>query len=242
MKIIDLYLRILKKQIWIYALYYFGFCSLIVAAGKFNGGKWMGGIEAFYQYGIVLVFILILMSVSAVTAVTSDTRLQLRHQAAPVKMKYLKLQYFGANGLVILFIWMLFIWSGMILYGEAAYSMKGLLLAGNLFSACLLALALGSFIGTLIKTLQGRWLAANVLSFVLPLLGGGLTRPENSEPYVLSSFTPVFWYQKGIEEVEKAAFDIRNYLVFNGIQIIFAAAVLIFGMMLIKQKKAEEFI
>lgn len=246
MKIFDLYIRILKKQLWAFALYFLAFCGLMIIPGIWYGDAFgmEGGLYTFYQYVVVIVFVLVLLAVSAVTSVTSDSHMLMRHRAAPIRVEILEMQYLGANGLVMLFIWMFFFWTAVILYGEEAYGPSGLFYAGNLLAISLLALSLGNFLGMLVKTRQGRWIGANVIAFALPLAGGsfwGAGREEGAL-YLLSSFTPVFWYQRAMEEINKANGTLKNYLIFIGIQAIYAGAALVFGMMIMKQKKSEEFI
>ena len=54
--------------------------------------------------------------------------------------------------------------------------------------------------------------------------------------YLLSSFTPIFWYQKALEE---ASGNIEQYFYYIGIEFIFAVAIVAFEMVLIKQKKQQ---
>ena len=133
MKLFDLYIRILKKQLWLYVIYLTLFFLFIVIGRKTYVG--LAAVTLYYRYAVLAVMVLVMLTISAVTAVTSDTELFMRHQAAPVRLEILELTYVGADLLVMLFFWMLFFWMAVILCGEAAYSAEGLLMAVNLLSS-----------------------------------------------------------------------------------------------------------
>ena len=78
--------------------------------------------------------------------------LNLRQKAAPIRIELLELRYIGTDVFILIFIWMMFLWTAVILYGEIAYSLKGLLYAADLFVVSLVALALGIFVGNFFKT------------------------------------------------------------------------------------------
>lgn len=245
MKLFDLYIRILKKQIWLYAIYLLAFWTFVVLASQ--SGKGMAAeqaLEMYYRYAVLALMVLIMLTISAVTAVTSNVELSMRHRAAPVRTELLELGYLGADLLVMLFWWMLFFWTAVVLYGEAAYSAEGLLMSANLLTVSLLSTALGFMIGIFARSAQGRGIASNLIAFLLPLIGGsmeGLKGGDNTV-YFLRSFTPIFWYQKALEELapgigHMSRQNLYNYAAYIGIQLMFALAVLAFGMMLDKQRK-----
>lgn len=227
-KIFELYLRILKKQVWIYAVYFAIFLGVIVTVKEKD-------LISYYQYACMAIYIIVLLGISSVTAVTSNVGLNLRQKAAPIRIELLELRYIGTDVLILIFIWMMFLWTAVILYGEIAYSLKGILYATDLFVVSLVALALGIFVGNFFKTFQGRFAAANFIAFGLPILGGVFSFIPEKE-HLLSSFTPIFWYQKALEE---ASGNIEQYFYYIGIEFIFAVAIVAFEMVLIKQKKQQ---
>ena len=216
MKVFELYLRILKKQVWIYAAYFLIFLGVIVTVKEKD-------LIIYYQYACMAIYIIVLLGISSVTAVTSNVGLNLRQKAAPIRIELLELRYIGTDVFILIFIWMMFLWTAVILYGEIAYSLKGLLYAADLFVVSLVALALG------------RFAVANFIAFGLPILGGVFSFMPQKE-YLLSSFTPIFWYQKALEE---ASGNIEQYFYYIGIEFIFAVAIVAFEMVLIKQKKQQ---
>lgn len=165
MKVFELYLRILKKQVWIYAAYFLIFLGVIVTVKEKD-------LIIYYQYACMAIYIIVLLGISSVTAVTSNVGLNLRQKAAPIRIELLELRYIGTDVFILIFIWMMFLWTAVILYGEIAYSLKGLLYAADLFVVSLVALALGIFVGNFFKTFQGRFAVANFIAFGLPILGG----------------------------------------------------------------------
>lgn len=229
MKTFDLYLRIVKKQIWIYALYFAIFLGIIVTMKEKE-------FILYYQYSCMAIYIIILLGISSVTAVTSNIGINLRQKASPIRMEVLELQYFGADILMLIFVWMMFLWTAVVLYGEVAYSQEGILYAIALLIVSLVALALGIFVGNFFKTFQGRFMASNFIAFGLPVLGGIFSFFPDKKEHLLSSFTPTFWYQKALRE---ASGNITQYLYYIGIEFIFAIAIVAFGMVLIKQRKQE---
>lgn len=245
MKLLDLYIRILKKQMWLYLIYLLAFWIFIVLAVR--TGKGMAAEQAivlYYRYAVLALMVLIMLTVSAVTAVTSNVELSMRHRAAPVRMELLELGYLGADLLVMLFWWMLFFWTAVILYGEAAYRPEGLLMSVNLLTVSLLSTALGFMIGIFTRSAQGRGIASNLIALFLPVIGGSVEslRGGDETVYFLRSFTPIFWYQKALEELTSGVRNMSqqslyNYAVYIGIQLMFALAVITFGMMLDKQRK-----
>lgn len=237
MKLFDLYIRILKKQTWLYAIYmvlFLVFVQLVQGAGK--GLLPETALALYYRNGVLVLMVLVMLTISAVTAVTSNVELSMRHRVAPVRMELLELRYVGADLLIMLFWWMLFFWTAVVLYGDAAYSIGGLLMALDMLTASLLATALGFLIGIFAKTGQGRGIASNLIALVLTFTGGyGQARMEGDQTiYFLRSFTPIFWYQKALQEI-----NLKNYAIYIGIQLMFAMAVLAFGMMLDKQRKEQ---
>lgn len=243
MKLFDLCIRILKKQIWLYLIYLAIFMLFLMLAADMEGKlPSKEAIAVYYRYAVPVAMVLIILTISAVTAVTSDTDLFLRHQAAPVRLLRLELAYVGADLLVMLFWWMLFFWTAVVLYGEAAYSTEGFLMAVNLLAVSLFSAAVGFITGILAKTVQGRGIAANLIAFGLPFAGGSLISMDREDEtvYLLRSFSPVFWYQRALEELTcdgGKMGDFNHYAVCVGIQLIFAVMVLILGMLLEKQKK-----
>lgn len=237
MKLFDLYIRILKKQTWLYAIYmvlFLVFVQLVQGAGKDLLPE--AALALYYRNGVLVLMVLVMLTISAVTAVTSNVELSMRHRVAPVRIELLELRYVGADLLIMLFWWMLFFWTAVVLYGDAAYSVGGLLMALDMLTASLLAAALGFLIGIFAKTGQGRGIASNLISLILTFIGGyGQVHVEGDQTiYFLRSFTPIFWYQKALQEM-----NLKNYAIYIGIQLMFAVAVLAFGMMLDKQRKEQ---
>ncbi len=243
MKLFDLYVRILKKQIWLYIIY-LGMFFLFLMLFSGNDVPAEKSIVLYYRYAVLALMVLIMLTISAVTAVTSDIELSMRHRAAPVRMELLELTYLGADLLLMLFWWMMFFWTAVVLYGEAAYSIEGLLLAGNLLTVSLLSAAFGFIIGIFTKSAQSRGIISSLIALALPLAGGSveLFNWSDETVYLLRSFTPVFWYQKALDEIAGqrgilSGDGLKNYTIYIGIQLIFALMVLTLGMMLEKQKK-----
>lgn len=243
MKLFDLYIRILKKQIWLYLIYLLLFFLLILLFSG-NHAPALKAVVLYYRYAVVVLMVLIMLTVSAVTSVTSDTELSMRHRAAPVRMELLELTYLGADLLLMLFWWMLFFWTAVVLYGEAAYSIEGLLMAGNLLTAGLLSTALGFIIGIFTQSAQSRGILSSLIPAALAATGGSLELLNRGDEtvYLLRSFTPVFWYQKALDEISGhrgmlSPDNMKSYTIYIGIQLIFALMVLTLGMMLDKQRK-----
>lgn len=237
MKLFDLYIRILKKQLWLYGIYVFLF--LVLVQGTQESGQDFTAenvLAVYYRNGVLMLMVLIMLTISAVTAVTSDVDLSMRHRVAPVKRELLELSYVGADLLVMLFWWMLFFWVAVILYGEIAYSPQGLLMALDMLTVSLLSAALGFVTGMFAKTTQGRGIASHVIPLLLVSAGGYAVMSDTADQtiYFLRSFTPVFWYQKALLEM-----DLGQYGRCLGMQLLFAVAVLALGMMLDKQRKEQ---
>lgn len=243
MKLFDLYIRILKRQMWLYAVCLALFLLFIFLCYE-NGTAPEENVFLYYRCVVPILMVLIMLSISAVTAVNSDADLSMRHRAAPIKMELLELAYLGADFLVTLFWWMLFFWTSVVLYGEAAYSVRGLLLAWNLQTLALLSETLGFMIGMFAKSAQSRVVTSALLALGLWLAGGSTGFGAVSDKTVdrIRSFTPVFWYQKTVEEVAvikgmPTMENLRGYAAAMGIQLVFALMLLTLGMMLDKQRK-----
>ncbi|MBP3543069.1 MAG: hypothetical protein J6J86_02465 [Lachnospiraceae bacterium] len=237
MKLFDLYIRILKKQVWLYMIYmavFLAFIQLVQGAGKQMPPS--AALALYYRNAVLVLMVLIMLTISAVTAVTSNVELSMRHRAAPVRIELLELRYVGADLLVMLFWWMLFFWTAVVLYGEVSYSIGGLLMAVDMLTVSLLSTAIGLLIGIFAKTGQGRGIASNLIALVLVFAGGDASVyvAGDQTVYFLRSFTPIFWYQKALQEM-----NLENYAIYIGIQLMFAVAVLAFGMMLDKQRKEQ---
>lgn len=113
-------------------------------------------------------------------------------------------------------------------------------MAANLLAISLFSTALGFIIGIFAKSAQGRGIVANLMAFGLPLIGGSIKVADWGDYtiYLLRSFTPVFWYQKVLEEIAlKETGKLESIIGYMGIQIMFAVMVLTLGMMLDKQRK-----
>lgn len=241
-KIFELYLRILRKQIWLYLAIFSLFILFII---------WLPVQEeifSFYRYAVIPVFLIVMMGVSTVRSVISRPEIMLRHRAAPIQPVYLELQSLGAFFSFLIVIWTLFLWSTVILYGESAYGNEGLLYTAALLAASLTAASIGLFFGTFAKSFQTRLTISSVAVLIFSLSGGIFSVFEpwletDAGILVMSSFTPLLWYKRALEEASAAAetngASFKNYIVFIGIQLIFSQAVLWLGMMLAKQKNAE---
>lgn len=245
MKLFDLYVRILKKQIWLYALYLGIFVLMILLAWDMGQGQAMGKqVFWYYRYAVIPLMVLVMLTISAVTAVTSDLDLALRHRAAPVRMELLELTYLGADLVVMLFWWMLFFWTAVVLYGEAAYSAGGLLMALNLLTISLFSMAVGFLIGLFAKSPQTRGIFSTLMALALPLAGGSveLANVGDQTVYLLRSFTPAFWYQRALEEISGGRGteeNLKSYAAYIGVQLMFTLAVFTLGLMLEKQRKVD---
>ena len=104
MKVFELYLRILKKQVWIYAAYFLIFLGVIVTVKEKD-------LIIYYQYACMAIYIIVLLGISSVTAVTSNVGLNLRQKAAPIRIELLELRYIGTDVFILIFIWMMFLWT-----------------------------------------------------------------------------------------------------------------------------------
>ena len=109
-------------------------------------------------------------------------------------------------------------------------------MAVDMLTVSLLSTAIGLLIGIFAKTGQGRGIASNLIALVLVFAGGDASVyvAGDQTVYFLRSFTPIFWYQKALQEM-----NLEKYAIYIGIQLMFAVAVLAFGMMLDKQRKEQ---
>lgn len=249
MRVLDLYVRILRKRGVILASYLISFLIMIMvfSTSRFPGLVGQKGVQQYYQYAVLAVLCLTALGVSAFTSATFRADLVMRHQIAPIHMRFLILRYLTADILWMLFVYFMCVWVGVVLYGEQIYYIRGLLYNINLLAAALIGLAVGIFNGAFFKTLQARLTSINTLILVLAFMGG--TFPilpiDNENILIASSFTPLFWYQKAIKEIvylqNNKSNNYQTFLCCVGVQLIFAAAILVMGLMVVKQRGGEEY-
>lgn len=199
-------------------------------------------INYFFNFSVYSVLAIAILGIGAVLAVNKEPNIRRRNLVSPVKSHYMDFVILIGSFMLMVLVWALCILLAIIIYKEAVLTSRGFLHALNLFVVSIVALSIGFLIGSAFTDNNVRTAAANTVSLGLSFLSGVFVQQEllSHTINLIASFTPIHWYVKGNDVItsllEINMESIRPILMYMGIQLLFAAAIMSAGLVISKQK------
>ncbi len=189
-----------------------------------------------FNFTAYAIMAIIIFGVGALIAAFNQREIKMRNSISPVSEVKL-----GIYQILCSFLYTVVIWGLLVAVIAFALRNEGTSTATyymilNMFVFCVSSLALGFFISTIIKSVNGRTIAANVIALGFSFIGGVMV-PLNvlsSEVKIIGSFTPAYWFVSANEMLNEALEfgfgDIALVWRNMGIELLFAAAFLAAGL------------
>lgn len=215
-----------------------------ILSGKLEGSKNEKCIY-YYNYLAYSLFAVLILGVSTVMMVFSNSDLKKRNYCSPIKLKNMNFQMVLGNISFAILTWFIIIIASFIMYGSYMFTGQGLLFLLNSFIFTLAALSISFLIGNLLNSKGAISAASNVISLGTCFISGVFV-PQvllGNTVLTIASFTPNYWYVKSNHAIaslvnynmESLAPILGNMLIVLG----FAAAFLAVTLVVVKQKRTS---
>ena len=189
-----------------------------------------------FNFAAYAIMSIIIFGVGAIIAAFNQRDIKMRNSVSPVSEVK-----FGIYQILCSFIFIIIIWGLLSAVISFALRNEGMSTATyymllNMFVFCISSLALGFFISTIIKSVNGRTIVANVISLGFSFIGGVMVPIDmmSSEVKIIGSFTPAYWFVSSNEMINDAvsfAFgDMAEIWRNMGVELLFAVAFLAAGL------------
>lgn len=201
-------------------------------------GKEQNESNAVYAFNFTAyaIMAIIIFGVGALIAAFNQRDIKMRNAISPVSEVKLGIYQILCSFLFTVIIWgLLAAVIGFALRNEGMSTATYYMML-NMFVFCISSLALGFFISTIIKSVNGRTIIANVISLGFSFIGGVMVPLDmiSSEVKIIGSFTPVYWFVSANQMLNEATSfgfgDILEVWRNMGVELLFAAAFLAAGL------------
>lgn len=198
----------------------------------------------YFGYLAYILVAVLILGISTIMIVFNQPDLRRRNLCAPLKQSSMNLQL--ALGCVVfaLICWMIIVTIGILLFNKELFN-SGVMLyvCLNSLAFTIVCVALGFFVGIVIKSYNAQAAIANVLSLGMSFLCGVFVPQSIMSPTVLriASFLPGYWYVKANDTLgELSSIDMNSLTpVFNAmlIQLGFSAVIFFAALYISKRKQ-----
>jgi len=202
-------------------------------------GAKLAAIVNFTSYVIMAITILF---IGLTLGAFNQKNIKRRNNISPVKSRKFSIAQIICNGLLVFCIVGLNILIILILSGEKAMTLNAAIMYLNMFICGAVALSIGFLIANLIKSKNGQTAVANTLSLGFSFISGVFVPLEMLDEGVklIGSFTPIYWFVRVNNEVagmtDITVNKLSDVFLWMGIQLLFAIAILIVGIVVSRHK------
>lgn len=188
-----------------------------------------------FNFAAYAIMAIIIFGVGALIAAFNRKDIKMRNSVSPVSEVKLGVYQILCSFLFTVIVWMLIVAVLLAALQEKPGASIYYMIV-NMFIFCLCSLSMGFFISTVVKSVNGRTIAANVVSLGFSFIGGVMVplSQMSSAVKIIGSFTPVYWFVDANEILNNAtSFALSNMTdVWRnmGIELLFTAAFLAAGM------------
>lgn len=199
-------------------------------------------INYFFNFSVYSVLSIAILGIGAVISVNREPNLRKRNLVSPIRSFYMDFALLAGSFTLMLLVWAVCILFAIIIYKENIFTARSSIHALNLLVVCVVALSIGFLIGMIFTNNNVRSAAANTVSLGLCFLSGVFVQQEflSEKINLIASFTPIHWYIKGNNEIssliEINMRSVKPIMIYMGIQLLFAAAIMSTGLVVSKQK------
>lgn len=199
-------------------------------------------INYYFNFSIYSVLSIAILGIGSVISVNREPNIRKRNLVSPVKSYYMDLVIIMGSFILIVVVWAVCILLAIFIYKESVLTPRGYLHFLNLLVVSTVTLSIGFLIGSAFTNNNVRTAATNTVSLGLCFLSGVFVPQEmlSQNINLIASFTPIYWYVRGNDEIstllEVNVTSIKPIVVYMGIQLLFAAAIMSAGLLLSKQK------
>ena len=189
-----------------------------------------------FNFSAYAIMAIVIFGVGALLAAFNQRDIKMRNSISPVSEVKLGIYQILCSCLFVVIVWGLLTAVIMFALRNEGISTATCYMIVNMLVFSISSLALGFFLSTVIKSINGRNIAANVVSLGFSFIGGVMI-PLNvlsSEVKVIGSFTPAYWFVSANEMINEAVdFTFGNMAEVwrnMGVEMLFAVAFLAAGL------------
>lgn len=196
----------------------------------------------YFRYIPYVLISLILSGMSPVICALQKKDVRKRNIFSSHSLKRTNVELFIGSVLFSMFALTVVYIIGLILYGKDATPVLAGYVLANSFMQMLIAMSIAFLVSMLLKTENSISAAVNVIGLGSSFLGGIFVPLEflSKKLQSVAHFVPAYWYTKANEVIfstdQMTSEQLHTILQSFGIQLVFAAAILILGLVITKKK------
>lgn len=197
----------------------------------------------YFRYLIYVIIAILILSTSSVLFTFQQLDLRRRNLCAPIPAVSSSLQQMLAILTFGVVLWAVLCGLGLVEGQQSLNPSTAILYLTNAFAGMLVGLGIGFLVSTVVKNDQAASAASNVISLGMSFLCGVFVPQEllSSSVVNLSRFLPAYWYVHAINTINSLSSytisSITPILQDIGIELGFAAALLLISLLLYRQKQ-----
>lgn len=158
---------------------------------------------AFYNFSNYTILAICIFVVGITMNIFYHSNIKKRNFASPISHRKINIQLFLGNSILVFLVWLLYVCISIILYGMTMLTPQGILLIINAFLFSTVALALGFFIGILVKDKEAQNGIVNVLALGSSFICGAFVPQDflGSGVLKMAHLLPSYWFIKNNNEI-----------------------------------------
>lgn len=158
---------------------------------------------AFYNFSNYTILAICIFVVGITMNIFYHSNIKKRNFASPISHRKINIQLFLGNSILVFLVWLLYVCISIVLYGMTMFTQQGILLIINAFLFSTVALALGFFIGILVKDKEAQNGIVNVLALGSSFICGAFVPQDflGSGVLKMAHLLPSYWFIKNNNEI-----------------------------------------
>lgn len=199
-----------------------------------------------FNFSAYSLMAIIILGVGAIISTFSREDIRKRNLVSPVSIVRIGLAQLMSSLVFVIIVWVLMLAVCYVVIRGEHFGMPEILMSVNMLLYSLVCLAMGFCISSLIMSVNGRTIAANVVALGFSFIGGVMVSSDimSDTVKVIGSFTPTYWFTEANRILSGT-----NSLSFNslegvwksaGIQVLFIVAFLAIGLASLKKKSGQQ--
>lgn len=158
---------------------------------------------AFYNFSNYTILAICIFVVGITMNIFYHSNIKKRNFASPISHRKINIQLLLGNSILVFLVWLLYVCISIVLYGMTMFTQQGILLIINAFLFSTVALALGFFIGILVKDKEAQNGIVNVLALGSSFICGAFVPQDflGSGVLKMAHLLPSYWFIKNNNEI-----------------------------------------
>ncbi len=200
----------------------------------------------YFKYYAYVIFAVVILGVTTIILTFNSTELRKRNLGSPIKLSSYNFQIILGSFVFTIVVWGLICLLSFPIYGDVAISKNTILLFINALIISMVVLSISFLLGNVMKSKGAIDAITNILTLGLSFLSGIFVPQAIMSQSVLkiASFTPTYWYVKAVEDITSltvwSSENITPIINYMAIQMIFAVAILVVSLLIVKQKRSSK--